>query len=649
MSKTRRRVFLRDVPDAAVILDVDEAWMLPAMLPECRESGYEQRLRAAYPIHPELFDRLYTDWSTLVKFQRTRGVLRLMAAVIHCLWERGDKNPLILPSMIPIDDPRVQFELTRYLSDNWVPVIEKDVDGPSALPLQLDRDLPNLGKYAACRRVARTVYLGSAPTATAAHRGIEDRRIKLGCVMPGESPAIFGDALRRLATAATYLYQDGPRYWYSTQPTVTKLAEDRAEQLKRDPDAVTKEIDARLRVDVGKTGDFRRIHAMPQTSTDVPDDTDARLVVLSVAHPYSKEPGNPAEVAAKAILEYRGTAPRLFRNTLVFLAVDKSRLQDLDEAARRFLAWESILVDKDALDLSTHQLKQAEAQKKSADGIVAARLPESYQWLLVPVQASPQAPVEWQASRLSGQDALAARASKKLRNEELLITSLAGTRLRMELDRIPLWRGNHVSLKQLAEDFARYPYLPRLADAQVLMEAASSGLDLLTWESDSFAYADSYDEAASRYRGLRCGQHVPAASLEEGLLVKPQIAREQVTAETPTPGPDGGEGARNGGGNGGPGGDGSGGGGGVEPRPIPAPVFRRFHGTVELNPLRVGRDAGDIATEVITHLTGLPKATVRVTLEIEATVPDGAPENVVRIVTENSRTLKFTSQAFEEE
>ena len=83
--------------------------------------------------------------------------------------------------------------------------------------------------------MARTIYLGSAPTATAANLGIEDRRVKLGCVMPGESPAIFGDALRRLAEAATYLYQDGPRYWYSTQPTVTKLADDRAEQLKREP------------------------------------------------------------------------------------------------------------------------------------------------------------------------------------------------------------------------------------------------------------------------------------------------------------------------------------------------------------------------------------------------------------------------------
>src|SRR6185503_15858141 len=65
--------------------------------PECRAGDYEKRMKDAYPIHPEIFDRLYTDWSTLVKFQRTRGVLRLMAAVIHSLWEKGDRNPLIMP------------------------------------------------------------------------------------------------------------------------------------------------------------------------------------------------------------------------------------------------------------------------------------------------------------------------------------------------------------------------------------------------------------------------------------------------------------------------------------------------------------------------------------------------------------------------
>ncbi len=617
--------------------------------PECRDSDYEKRLRAAYPIHPEVFDRLYGDWSTLVKFQRTRGVLRLMAAVIHSLWEKGDRNPLIMPANISIDEPRVQFELTRYLSDNWAPVIEKDVDGPNALPLRLDADAPNLGKFAACRRVARTIYLGSAPTATAANRGIEDRRVKLGCVMPGESPAVFGDALRRLGGAATYLYQDGARYWYSTQPTVTKLAEDRAEQYKREPDRVAQELDKRLRADLREKGDFSRVHALPTSGADVADEMETRLVVLSIDHPYSKEAGNPAEVAARSVLETRGNSPRLFQNALVFLAVDKTRLQDLDEAVRRYLAWASILDEKVELDLSPHQVKQAEQQKKSADDAVTARIPEAYQWLLVPAQPTPQSAIKWESSRLTGQDALAVRASKKMKSDESLITVMAGARLKMELDRV-LWRGDHVAIKQLVEDFARYIYLPRLKAPSVLLSAIQDGLSLLLWPQESFAYADSFDEAARRYVGLRAGRHIEiSGENSSGLLVRPEVAQKQILAET-TPAPSittnttgdteiipalgattGGAATIN------------------PPTPKPAPTPKRFHGSVTLDPTRVGRDAGRIADEVIAHLVGLVGANVKITLEIEAEIPSGAPDHVVRTVTENSRTLKFNSQGFEME
>ena len=234
-----------------------------------------------------------------------------------------------------------------------------------------------------------------------------------------------------------------------------KLAEDRAEQLKRESDKVVNELDQRLRADLRTTGDFSRIHPLPQSGQDVPDDRDARLVVLGLEQTYGKEPDSAAENAAKAILESRGNTPRLYRNTLIFLAADKVRLQDLDEATRHYIAWESILAEKETLDLSPHQVKQAETQKRAADGVVTARLPETYQWLLVPIQSSPEAAVEWQATRLKGQDALAARASKKLRDEELLITGFHATRLRMELDRVPLWRGDHVEIQQLVEDFAR--------------------------------------------------------------------------------------------------------------------------------------------------------------------------------------------------
>ncbi len=280
--------------------------------------------------------------------------------------------------------------------------------------------------------------------------------------------------------------------------------------------------------------------------------------------------------------------------------------------------------------------------------MVDARLPETYQWLLVPTQATPQAAVAWQALRLSGQDALAVRASKKLKNDELLITSFAPSRLRMELDRVPLWRGDHVAIRQLVDDFARYLYLPRLQAPSVLIQAIRSGLALPTWDQDSFGFADSYDEAGRRYRGLRFACDVPGVDADSSaLLVRPEAVRRQVEAEgsaaSTASGASAGGTATS---SGGPQGNGSAGG-----RPVPGQPSRpkRFHGSVLLEATRVGRDASRIADEVITHLGALVGARLKVTLEIEAEVPGGVPENVVRTVTENSRTLKFQTHGFESE
>jgi hypothetical protein len=176
----------------------------------------------------------------------------------------------------------------------------------------------------------------------------------------------------------------------------------------------------------------------------------------------------------------------------------------------------------------------------------------------------------------------------------------------------------------------------------VLLGAIRGGFSLLTWEKDSFAYAESYDEGAGRYRGLRGGQQVSVVDADTpGLLVKSEIARKQLDAEIklePTPPIDGKLPS--------PPGPGP---GPVPPTPLEAAKPKRFHGTVSLDPERVGRDASRIADEVISHLSGLVGAKVTVTLEIEAEIPNGATDNVVRTVTENSRTLKFTNQGFEKE
>jgi len=171
----------------------------------------------------------------------------------------------------------------------------------------------------------------------------------------------------------------------------------------------------------------------------------------------------------------------------------------------------------------------------------------------------------------------------------------------------------------------------------VLIGAIREGVALLTWERESFAFADSFDEGEGRYRGLRGGQAVSVMDSDmPGLLVKSEVARRQLDTEKPAaPGPT----------PPGPGPTSPGPRPGAKPTAAPAP--KRFHGSVTLDPTRSGRDASRVADEVITHLSGLVGAQVTVTLEIHAEIPGGAPEQVVRTVTENARTLKFTSQGFE--
>jgi predicted AAA+ superfamily ATPase len=641
----RRRVF-EDIPaelarerDAVVNAFGDLYQKHTAEFPlEAREGSYRRRLQAAYPIHPELFDQLFENWSTLEKFQRTRGVLRLMAAVIHALWAGDDAGLMIMPASIPIINPSVQAELTRYLDEGWTPVIEADVDGPNALPHQLDLENPNLKRYSATRRVARTVYMGSAPTLNQTNRGIDDRSIKLGCVQPGESPAIFGDALRRLSTRAMYLVEDHGQYWYALGQTISRTAEDRKQSRFLEEHA-DEEIRRRL-LSVRDRGSFAAVHWAPRGPTEVPDEDEARLVVLGPDHPHaSGTEVTAARAMVDAILAERAAGPRVNRNMLVFVAPDKARLEELRDAARSFLAWDSIVDDHEELNLDAQQRRHADTQRRHFDETVTQRIGETFVWLLTPRQEAGKPAVTWEQTRVTGQEPIPLRVSRKLALEEGLITEYSAARLRMDLDRVPLWPHDHVGIRDLWSYYAQYLYLPRLRDRSVLVRAIEQGVASLSWEEDGFAYADAYDEANERYRTLVGGRHVTALLDGSSVLVKPEAARRQLDEkrpeeaaepELPTAKP------------------GTPGGTTVEP-PVADGKPRRFYGSVELDPLRVGRDASQIGEAIVQHLSGLVDANVEVRLEIQAEIPGGAPDDVVRTVTENARTLKFDQHGFEQE
>jgi uncharacterized protein len=598
------------------------------------ERDYLDRMRSAYPIHPEMFDRLYQDWSTLERFQRTRGVLRLMAAVIHQLWTQGDQSLLILPGTLPLHTSTVRNELLRYLPDTWTAVFDTDIDGTSSRPFAIDGNVPTLGRYHAARRVARTIFIGSAPSVAAQSvRGLEEIRIRLGCAQPGEPAAVFGDALRRMGGQLTYLYTDGSRYWYDTRPTVNKLARDRAQGFH--PVEVSDQIIQRLRA-VPKTRDFAAFHVAPPETSDVVDEDQARVVVLppDATHKRSNG-GTEAMKEAKRFLESRGSAQRLYKNMLVFVAPDENDAQALTAAVRDCLAWQSINNEREELNLDAQQRRQVSESLSTADDTVSLRLLAAYNWLLVPVQPDPLGPIEIQANRINGDDNFYNRATRKLRNDGLLIYQWSPDILRMELDRY-IWsdeRGWEIRIKQLWDYLAQYCYLPRLFDREVLLQAIRDGAGRL---DAPFAYTTGKSE-----QGYHTGiVHRSLGSIyfdETSLIVHPDhLVHPPETLSVPsepgtTPAPPGASDITH----------------TLPPEPIEK-VLSRYYGHVQIDPQRVNKDMGVIVEEVIERLTSQLGCNVEIDLEIRASKPDGFEENTVRTISENSRTLKFDDYGFEE-
>lgn len=610
-----------------------------------KEVEYYQRMRSCYPIHPEVFDRLYEDWATIERFQKTRGVLRLMAAVVHNLWMNQDGGLLIMPGSLSLDVPNIRDELTRHVGDNWNAIVDHEVDGKASIPYQKDQENLRFGEVMAARRVARCVMLGSAPSTRKDNiRGVEASRIRLGTVQPGENIAVFNDALSTLQTSLTYLYSNptSDRFWFDTRPTLRKTVEDRASQ--RSAEEVEQEIERRLKA-IHRERPFGRIHICPETSMDVSDDPEVGLVILKHRYTYkSNTPNDRAIQACENILNARGTSPRGYRNMLAFIAPDQNMASALCEEVKRFLAWKSIKEDSQDLNLDAAQNRETDNNISRSNQTVEARILETYCHLLVPYidREIDLKTIVWdEISIRGGTDSLVAKAARKMIQNEQLITAWAPALLNMQLENL-LWQGkNEINVGELWKQLCTYCYLPRLASFEVLQNAIQNGVN----SEEYFSYADGISDG--RYIALKYNQYVGLID-RSGYLVKQVAALKQLAARTPsTLNPHTDE-------------------GGNPPKPSeetpvrpqddtrppvvipPAPQNRHFSMTATLDETRVVKNISNLMDEVINHLTSLDGAQVEIKLFVEATLPDGASVTTVRTVTENCRTLHVDQFGFED-
>ena len=612
-----------------------------------KEVDYYERLRSCYPIHPEIFDRLYEDWATIERFQKTRGVLRLMAAVVHNLWMNQDGGLLIMPGSISLDVSNIRDELTRHVGDNWNAIVDHEVDGKASIPFQKDQEVSRFGRLMAARRVARTIMLGSAPsTRSDSIRGLETSRIRLGVVQPGENIATFNDALNTLQTSLTYLYSNpsNDRFWFDTRPTLRKIAEDRASQ--RSEEEVEMEIERRLK-SIRKERPFGRVHVCPDSSMDVSDEQDVGLVILKYRQTYkSNNPQDIAIQAAENILNTRGTSPRIYRNMLAFIAPDQNMMSALREEIKRFLAWKSIKEDSVDLNLDAAQNRETDNNLNRSNQTIEARIQETYCHLLVPYidRAVDLKTLIWDVISIrGGSDSIVLKAARKMQQNEQLITQWAPALLNMQLDNL-LWRDkNELNVGDLWKLLCTYCYLPRLASFEVLHNAIQTGVN----SEDYFAYADGVSDG--KYVALKYNQYVGFID-KSGYLVKPIAALKQKAAEASIPAQQNtdpviftpprvggdepvspGTGTQ-----------------GFAPESPAKPQHCHFEMVTTLDSTRVVKNIGNLMDEVINHLMQVDGAKVEIKLLVEATMPDGTPFTTVRTVTENCKTLKVESFGFDE-
>lgn len=625
---------------------------------ETQEARYFDRLVQAYPIHPEVFDRLYEDWTTLEGFQRTRGVLKLMAKIIYRLWKDQNQDLMILPGSLPLYDGDSRNELTYYLQAGWDAVLEKDIDGERAETTELETKEPRFGSVTAARRVARTIFLGSAPASAGVQKGIRglDRgRILLGCLQPEQTLSTYSDALNRLCDKLHYLNssgdkaQDTTRFWFDTRANLRREMEDRKGRFSDTNEVRGKMADV-LRKLSGGIACFEGIHMFTPHS-DVPDDSLLRLVFLPPEKFYSKQEPKLAFEEVQTYVRNNGSKPRYKSNQLVFIAPDFGTLSRLRDCIRTALAWNSIVEDVNARRLNIDRLQEEQAKKEmqTAEDVLPRVARECYKWILCPVMMSPtdRQPTIEVFPLNTGGSSFGTAIETVCQENELIITTWSPIHLRTKL-RDLYWKDGKtaVNAMQVWEDMQRYLFLPRMKNRSVLEQTIIKGAG----SKDFFGTA--YAQNGEDFEGFKFGDS--NIQLDNTLLlIDPEAAKQYETSlsltvkepeteysvsesgtETTTPGtmPTG---------------------GGIPPIPgtmpgtTPIAKAHAFYGSVEVNAATAKMRMVQLAEEIVSVLASDPNASLKITVEINAEFPSGASDQIKRAVSENAKSLGFKNKTWE--
>ena len=354
---------------------------LPA---EADRVAYVERIKKAYPFHPELIDLFHIRWGSDSKFQRTRGVLRLLASIVKDLWSRKSSlagtQALIQTSDVRLENlPTLQSQITSLMGSQWDSVMHADVFGTISNAYKLDeQNVGNhIGEYHLATAVTTTVLMASIGSSS--QRGLTLKQLKLCLLKPDAFQHIDIDStVNQLENVVHYMYKSSiggeQSFWFQSKPNINILVNQAKGDVKEEE--VNAEIMRMVKQSVVNLG---QVKVLVDPTGDVPEQKQLTFVVM---HPkYTVAAGGDvsrsAQYAIKQMAQMKGSSQRVYRNTMLFLVCSEAGKAALSMKLREYLACDKIMTEYSS-QLDQDQRKDIADRKRMSGDAAKEQLIHAY-------------------------------------------------------------------------------------------------------------------------------------------------------------------------------------------------------------------------------------------------------------------------------
>jgi len=329
---------------------------------------YRDRFLASYPFMPEVIDVLYHRWGSLPNFQRTRGVLRLLALVVGALIK--EKVPYISVADFPLMKHEVREELLRYCGSEFNSVIAQDITDYNSGSEKINRESGSMYKNLKLgTRTATTIFMYSFSGGE--ERGATLSEIKR-CSTTIENPSsAVTEAIEQLKNKLFYIQYHGGKYYFSNKPNINRILLTKKENVQ-DSDIQEMERELLLR---NTKHDKLRVYIWERNPSNIPDTNEMKLVIL---------PWEDKDVILNMI-QKKGATPRVNCNTVFFLLPMESEREMFKNVIREYKAYKSILEDT-TLQISDEQKKNIQSKVKEMDKELVETIRRLYRQVGIPTK-----------------------------------------------------------------------------------------------------------------------------------------------------------------------------------------------------------------------------------------------------------------------